>query len=195
MALRNVVYRILPNATDVAEALAESRYFREAIGLFSDAIVVSCQSMLEWVEAAKNQEDPLLNEARDHQCPSHFITEAIEEEEAHPQQVENPPQSKCGGRSQTTSDAQLSQATKHLHNQPHRSQSAQRAKAKEKGKAVPSATPLERIESGDETPSQSHSATRSVQRHNTIANSSSSTDNGGDVGQSYESSTQVEGGV
>ncbi|RWV82181.1 hypothetical protein GW17_00056334 [Ensete ventricosum] len=47
MALRNVVYRILPNATDVAEALAESRYFREAIGLFSDAIVVSCRYTMD----------------------------------------------------------------------------------------------------------------------------------------------------
>ncbi|RWV78548.1 hypothetical protein GW17_00060461 [Ensete ventricosum] len=137
--------------------------------------------MLEWVEATENQDNPLLDEAGDPQRPSRFITEAIEEEEANPQQMENPPQSERGGRSQTTSDTQLSQS------------SAQRAKAKEKGKAVPST--LERIESGDEIPSQSHSATRSVQRHDTNTDSSSSTDNGGDTGQSYVSSTQVEGGA
>ncbi|RZS02856.1 hypothetical protein BHM03_00032956 [Ensete ventricosum] len=51
------------------------------------------------------------------------------------------------------------------------------------------ATPLERIESGDETPSQSHSATHLVQRHDTNVDSSSSTDNGGYVEQSYVSST------
>ncbi|RWV86725.1 hypothetical protein GW17_00051344, partial [Ensete ventricosum] len=100
------------------------------------------EPMLEWVEAAENQDDPLLDEAGDPQYPSRFITEAIEEEDVNPQQVENPPQSEYGGRSQTTSDTQLSQP------------SAQRTKAKEKGKAMPSA--LERIESGDEIPSQSH---------------------------------------
>ena len=45
--------------------------------------------ILDWVEAAKNQEDPLLDEA-------------IKEEEAQPQQLENPPRSQRG-RSQTTS--------------------------------------------------------------------------------------------
>ncbi|RRT31597.1 hypothetical protein B296_00059020 [Ensete ventricosum] len=218
MALRNVVHRILPNFTDAAEALAESRYFRETIGSFYDVIAILCRytmnhvewwiqfggdaphlrkvvirvlsqttssdcernwstfamihtkvrnrlsyrrleklvyvhynmrlrlrcaeldkepkiepidvqlynedskPMLEWVEAAENQDDPLLDEAGDPQRPSCFITEAIEEEEANPQQVENPPQSERGGRSQTTSDTQLSQS------------SAQRAKAKKKGK-------------------------------------------------------------
>ena len=29
--------------------------------------------ILDWVEAAENQEDPLLDEAGDPQCPSHFI--------------------------------------------------------------------------------------------------------------------------
>ncbi|RZS14051.1 hypothetical protein BHM03_00045706 [Ensete ventricosum] len=53
------------------------------------------ESMLEWVEAVENQEDPLLDEAGDPQCPSCFIIEAIEEE-AHPQQVEDPPQSEHG---------------------------------------------------------------------------------------------------
>ncbi|RWW49138.1 hypothetical protein BHE74_00044749 [Ensete ventricosum] len=62
------------------------------------------EPMLEWVEAAENQDDPLLDEAGDSQRPSRFITEAIEEEEVNPQQVENPPQSERGGRSQTTSD-------------------------------------------------------------------------------------------
>ncbi|RWW79171.1 hypothetical protein BHE74_00012570 [Ensete ventricosum] len=89
------------------------------------------ESMLEWVEAAENQEDPLLDEAGDPQRPSRFITEAIEEEEARPQQVEEPPQSERGRMSQSTSDTRLSQS------------SAQRAKAKEKGKAVVSTTPLE----------------------------------------------------
>ncbi|RWV83433.1 hypothetical protein GW17_00054960 [Ensete ventricosum] len=181
MALRNVVHRIFPNSTDTAEALAESRYFRETIDSFSNVIVVSCrytmnpvewwiqfggdaphlrkvvirvlsqtatssgcernwstfalihtkvrnrlsyrrleklvyvhynmrlrlrcaeldkepeqpeiepidihnedsEPMLEWVEAAENQDDPLLDEAGDSQHPSRFITEAIEEEEAH----------------------------------------------------------------------------------------------------------------
>ena len=40
--------------------------------------------MLEWVEVTENQEDPLLDGVGDPQCPSCFITEAIEEEEAHP---------------------------------------------------------------------------------------------------------------
>ncbi|RWW01271.1 hypothetical protein GW17_00035704, partial [Ensete ventricosum] len=48
------------------------------------------ESMLEWVEAAENQEDPLLDEAGDPQHPSCFITETIEEEESHPQQVKDP---------------------------------------------------------------------------------------------------------
>ncbi|RZS24228.1 hypothetical protein BHM03_00057284 [Ensete ventricosum] len=98
--------------------------------------------MLEWVEAAENQDDPLLDEAGDPQYPSRFITEAIEEEDVNPQQVENPPQSEYGGRSQTTSDTQLSQP------------SAQRTKAKEKGKAMPSA--LERIESEFGAKNQTH---------------------------------------
>ncbi|RWW06671.1 hypothetical protein GW17_00029985 [Ensete ventricosum] len=122
--------------------------------------------MLEWVEAAENQEDPLLNEPKDPQRPSRFITEAIEEEEAHPQQVKDPPQSEHGERSQSTSDTQLLQS------------SAQCAKAKEKGKAIASATSLERIKSGDEAPSQS------IQGHDTNTNNSSPTDNGGDVGES-----------
>ncbi|RWW71191.1 hypothetical protein BHE74_00021084 [Ensete ventricosum] len=64
------------------------------------------ESMLEWVEAAKNQEDPLLNEARDHQCPSHFITEAIEEEEAHPSRVVRPAcKGKGKGKGSTISHA------------------------------------------------------------------------------------------
>ncbi|RZR97863.1 hypothetical protein BHM03_00027107 [Ensete ventricosum] len=53
--------------------------------------------MLEWVEAAENQDDPLLDEAGDPQHPSRFITKAIEEKE-NPQQVENPPQSERGGK-------------------------------------------------------------------------------------------------
>ncbi|RRT73002.1 hypothetical protein B296_00014619 [Ensete ventricosum] len=74
--------------------------------------------MLEWVEAVENQEDPLLDEAGDPQRPSRFIIEAIEEDEAHPQQG-----------------------------------------------------------------------------HSTNTDSSSSTDNGGDAGESYVSTTQVEGGA
>ncbi|RZS14580.1 hypothetical protein BHM03_00046284 [Ensete ventricosum] len=55
------------------------------------------KKMLKWVEAMENQENPLLDEAGDHQRPSCFITEAIKEE-AHPQQAENPPRSKRGGK-------------------------------------------------------------------------------------------------
>ncbi|RWW43636.1 hypothetical protein BHE74_00050681, partial [Ensete ventricosum] len=98
------------------------------------------EAMLEWVEATENQEDPLLDEAGDSQRPSYFIIETIKEE-AHLQQVEDPPQSEHGRSSHSTLETQLSQS------------SAQRAKAKKKGKAVASATPLERIESGDEAPS------------------------------------------
>ncbi|RZS11329.1 hypothetical protein BHM03_00042651 [Ensete ventricosum] len=130
--------------------------------------------MLEWVEAVENQKDPLLDEAGDPQRPSRFIIEAIEEDEAHPQQVA---QSEHGRSSHSTSDTQLSQS------------SAQRAKVKKKGKAIASATPLERIESGDEAPSQS------IQGHSTNTDSSFSTDNGGDAGESYVSTTQVEGGA
>ena len=57
------------------------------------------EPMLDWVEAAENQEDPLLDEAGDPQRPSRFITEVIKEE-AQPQQVENPPRLQHG-RSQT----------------------------------------------------------------------------------------------
>ncbi|RWV83933.1 hypothetical protein GW17_00054398 [Ensete ventricosum] len=121
------------------------------------------EAMLEWVEATKNQEDPLLDEAGDSQRPSYFIIETIKEE-AHLQQVEDPPQSEHGRSSHSTSETQLSQS------------SAQRAKAKKKGKAVASATPLERIESGDEAPSQS------IQGHDTNTDNSSSTDNGSDAG-------------
>ena len=117
--------------------------------------------MLEWVEAMENLEDLLLDEAGDPQRPSCFITEAIEEEEeAQPQQVENPPRLQRG-RSQTargTTDTQRSHS------------SAQCAKTK--GKAVASVASLERIESGDETPSQSHSLSRSVQRHDSNTDSS-----------------------
>ncbi|RWV81698.1 hypothetical protein GW17_00056853, partial [Ensete ventricosum] len=60
-----------------------------------------------------------------------------------------------------------------------------------KGKAVASATPLERIKSGDEIPSKLHSAIRLVQRHDTDADSNSWTDNGSDIEQSYVSSTQI----
>ena len=140
------------------------------------------EPMLDWVEAAENQEDPLLDEAGDPQRPSRFITEAIEEEEAQPQQVENPPRLQHG-MSQTargTTDTQRSHS------------SAQRAKAK--GKAIASVASLERIESGDETPSQSHSLSRSVQRHDSNTDSSASTDDGGDTGQSLVSSAQLEGG-
>ncbi|RZS00607.1 hypothetical protein BHM03_00030351 [Ensete ventricosum] len=128
------------------------------------------EPMLEWVEATENQEDPLLDEAGDPQRPSRFIIEAIEEE-AHPQQVEDPPQPKHDRSSHSTSYTELSQS------------STQRAKAKKKGKAVASATPLERIESGDEAPSQS------IQGHDTNTDSSSSTDNGGDTEESYISTT------
>ncbi|RRT64393.1 hypothetical protein B296_00037706 [Ensete ventricosum] len=57
------------------------------------------EPMLEWVEATENQEDPLLDEVGDPQRPSRFITEAIKEEEAYPQQEEDFPQSKRGERS------------------------------------------------------------------------------------------------
>ncbi|XP_065028298.1 uncharacterized protein LOC135651798 [Musa acuminata AAA Group] len=140
------------------------------------------EPMLDWVEATENQEDPLFDEAGDPQCPSRFIPEAMEEEEAQPQQVENPPRLLCG-RSQAargTTDTQWSHS------------SAQRAKAK--GKAVASVASLERIESGDETPSQSHSLSRSVQRHDNNTDSNASTDDGGDARQSLVSSTQLEGG-
>ncbi|RZS09853.1 hypothetical protein BHM03_00040985 [Ensete ventricosum] len=50
MALRNVVHRILPNFTDAAEALAESRYFRETIGSFSDVIAILCRYTMDHVE-------------------------------------------------------------------------------------------------------------------------------------------------
>ncbi|RWW49155.1 hypothetical protein BHE74_00044722 [Ensete ventricosum] len=45
---------------------------------------VGSESMLEWVDAVENQENPLLDEVGDPPRPSRFITEAIEEEEAHP---------------------------------------------------------------------------------------------------------------
>ncbi|XP_064939513.1 uncharacterized protein LOC135593424 [Musa acuminata AAA Group] len=280
--LRNVIYRLLPNTTEAADALMEGRLFRETVGSFSDVVAISCrytmdpvewwlqfggdaphlrkvavrvlsqtttssgcecnwstfalihtkvrnrlsyrrleklvyvhynmrlklrcaeldkepeepdidpidlqfynedsEPMLDWVEAAENQEDPLLDEAGDPQRPSRFITEAIEEEEAQPQRVENPPRLQHG-MSQTargTTDTQRSHS------------SAQRAKAK--GKAIASVASLERIESGDETPSQSHSLSRSVQRHDSNTDSSASIDDGGDTGQSLVSSAQLEGG-
>ncbi|XP_065031032.1 uncharacterized protein LOC135653225 isoform X2 [Musa acuminata AAA Group] len=61
-----------------------------------------------------------------------------------------------------------------------------------KGKAVASVASLERIGSDDETPSQSHSLSRSVQRHDSNTDSSALTDDGGDAGQSLVSSTQLE---
>ncbi|RRT57046.1 hypothetical protein B296_00047485 [Ensete ventricosum] len=100
--------------------------------------------MLERVKATENQEEPLL-EVGDPQCPLRFITEAIEEDEAHPQQ------------------------------------------------AVASTTPLEIIVSGDETPSQSHSTTRSVKRHGSEVDSSALTNNGNEAGESMVPSTQFEG--
>ncbi|RWW10668.1 hypothetical protein GW17_00025779, partial [Ensete ventricosum] len=68
------------------------------------------EPMLEWVETAKNQRDPLLDTVGDPQHPSRFITETIEEK-AHPQHVKNPPQSERDGRSQQTSDTQQSQSS------------------------------------------------------------------------------------
>ncbi|RRT31713.1 hypothetical protein B296_00058577 [Ensete ventricosum] len=68
------------------------------------------EAMLEWVEATENQEDPLLDEAGDSQRPSCFIIETIEEE-AHLQQVEDPPQSEHGRSSHSTSETQLSQSS------------------------------------------------------------------------------------
>ncbi|RRT60240.1 hypothetical protein B296_00045125, partial [Ensete ventricosum] len=65
------------------------------------------QLMLEWVGASKSQEDTLLVEAGDPPRPSRFITKAIEEEEAHPQQEEDPPRSECGKRNQTISRVRL----------------------------------------------------------------------------------------
>nr|XP_018686484.1 PREDICTED: uncharacterized protein LOC103994246 [Musa acuminata subsp. malaccensis]XP_018686485.1 PREDICTED: uncharacterized protein LOC103994246 [Musa acuminata subsp. malaccensis]XP_018686486.1 PREDICTED: uncharacterized protein LOC103994246 [Musa acuminata subsp. malaccensis]XP_018686487.1 PREDICTED: uncharacterized protein LOC103994246 [Musa acuminata subsp. malaccensis] len=149
------------------------------------------EPMLEWVEAMENLEDPLLDEAGDPQRPSRFIIKAIKEEEAHPRQEEDSPQLERDGRSQTTS-SKTTRVTKDT--QPSQS-SAQRAnaKAKAKGKAVTSVAPLGRIESSDETPSQSYSTTRSIQRHGSDVDSSASTDDGGDVGKSMVPSTQFEG--
>uniref|UniRef100_A0A804K7A4 DUF659 domain-containing protein n=1 Tax=Musa acuminata subsp. malaccensis TaxID=214687 RepID=A0A804K7A4_MUSAM len=133
--LQNVIYRLLPNTTEAADALMEGRLFQETIE---------------------------------------------EEEEAQPQRVENPPRLQHG-RSQTargTTDTQRS------HSSPQR--------AKAKGKAVASVASLEKIGSDDETPSQSHSLSRSVQRHDNNTDSSASTDDGGDAGQSLVSSTQLE---
>ena len=56
----------------------------------------------------------------------------------------------------------MSQTTRGTTDTQRSHSSAQRAKAK--GKAIASVASLERIESGDETPSQSHSLSRSVQR-------------------------------
>ncbi|RRT37452.1 hypothetical protein B296_00058187 [Ensete ventricosum] len=52
----------------------------------------------EWIEATENQEDPLLDGEGDPQHPSRFITEAIKEEDEHPQQVKNPSRSERGGK-------------------------------------------------------------------------------------------------
>ena len=59
--------------------------------------------MLEWVKVVENKEDSLLDEVGDPQRPLRFITEVIEEEEAYPQQEENPPRLERGRRSQTRS--------------------------------------------------------------------------------------------
>ena len=55
--------------------------------------------ILEWLKSVENQEDPLLDEMGNLYYPLHFIIEAIEEEEAYPQQEKDSPQSKCGRRS------------------------------------------------------------------------------------------------
>ncbi|RRT58014.1 hypothetical protein B296_00030228 [Ensete ventricosum] len=47
MALRNIVYRILPSAIDATEALTESRYFRDTIGSFSDVVAVSSRHTMD----------------------------------------------------------------------------------------------------------------------------------------------------
>ncbi|RWW46479.1 hypothetical protein BHE74_00047590 [Ensete ventricosum] len=145
----------------------------------------------EWVEVVENQEDPLLDEAEDPQHLSGFIIEAIKKEKAHLQQEENPPQSECGGRSWTrssqtalgTRDTQPSQSS------TQRIKATAKPKAKAKGKAATSATPLERIESGDKTPLQLHLTTHSVQRHSNDVDSSASIDDSGDVGETIFSST------
>ena len=147
------------------------------------------EPMSEWVEAVENKEDPLLDEMRDPQRPSRFIIEVIEgEEEAQPQQVENPARSQRG-KSQTTSSQTARETTDAQQSQS----SAQHAK--EKGKEVASVVSLKRIESSDKTPSRSHSTTYSVQRHDSNTDSSASTDDGSDAGQSLVSSTQLKGGA
>lgn len=69
--------------------------------------------------------------------------------------------------------------------------STQRAKAK--GKTVASVALLERIKSDGETPYQSYSTTRSIQRHGNDMDSSSSTDDDDDAWESMLMSTQFEG--
>ncbi|RWW35731.1 hypothetical protein BHE74_00059303 [Ensete ventricosum] len=49
MALRNIAYRILSNATDAAEALAKDRYFRETVGSFFDVVGVSCRYTMDLI--------------------------------------------------------------------------------------------------------------------------------------------------
>lgn len=93
---------------------------------------------------------------------------------------ERPPRSEHSRRIQTTRghDTQPSQP------------SAQRATAK--GKAIALATPLERIELDNETPSQSLSTTHSVHRHGDDMDSSASTDDGSDAKESMVPSTQFQ---
>lgn len=91
---------------------------------------------------------------------------------------ERSPQSKHGGRIQTT--------------QGHDTQPSQQSslRATVKGKAVALATPLERIELDNETPSQSLSTTHSVCRHGDDMDSNASTDDGSDAKESMVPSTQ-----
>ncbi|RWW06529.1 hypothetical protein GW17_00030133, partial [Ensete ventricosum] len=49
IALRNVIYQILPNATDATEALTKGRYFRETIGSFFDVVVALCRYTMDLI--------------------------------------------------------------------------------------------------------------------------------------------------
>ncbi|CAL9146164.1 unnamed protein product [Musa hybrid cultivar] len=49
-ALRNVIYRLLSNTTNAADAIMESRLFLETIGSFSDIVAISCRYKMDPVE-------------------------------------------------------------------------------------------------------------------------------------------------
>ncbi|RWW30150.1 hypothetical protein GW17_00005272, partial [Ensete ventricosum] len=50
-ALKNVIYRLLSNTTDAADAIIEIRLFQKTIGSFSDVVAVSCRYNMDPVVA------------------------------------------------------------------------------------------------------------------------------------------------